>query len=365
MTTRVDGRTSTTSGPTQRTPTVPRSVAGGVEPVGYPRVAVRHHEADAAVGFELGRVAVERGLVVDVVERLHPVVVERDHPVLAVRWRELDHQRLVLGELEVPLVPGDLGILEVGGVGQLGLVGEHVGPLRLPGRPLRTDLSDALDVVAGIEQREVQLLGRQGSRRRAVVVHALDAHLGMALVALVKEGLADGDAPSVRIGAQPVPRMLPLRNDHLEAAVGLYVHLLLVQRGARAGATAAEARTREEVEADPLRLAARAPDAVVVLPVERSAEIMVVRVLRHDLDGLVAHADQLGLGGPAVLEPALQRPSQQPGEHAVPLGTVERVVGIALGENGLAGVGEEVTELPPRRAVHDLLGDLVHWSLPP
>ena len=59
---------------------------------------------------------------------------------------------------------------------------------------------------------------------------------------------------------------------------------------------------------------------------------------------------------------ALQRAAQQPGEHAEPLGTVERIVGIALGEDGLAGVGEEVAELPPRGAVDDLLGDLVHWS---
>ena len=60
-------------------------VAGGVEPVRDARIAVGDHEADAAVGLELRRVAVQRGLVVDVVERLHPVVVEGDHPVLARR----------------------------------------------------------------------------------------------------------------------------------------------------------------------------------------------------------------------------------------------------------------------------------------
>ena len=35
-------------------------------------------------------------------------------------------------------------------------------------------------------------------------------------------------------------------------------------------------------------------------------------------------------------------------------------VGIALGEDRLTGVGQEVAELPPRGAVDDLLGDLVH-----
>ncbi len=186
----------------------------------------------------------------------------------------------------------------------------------------------------------------------------------MGLVPLVEERLADGEAPRVGLRAQPVPGMLSLRDDQLEGAVGLDVHLLLVQRGAGAGPAAAEAGAREQVEADPLGVAARAPDPVVVLPVERRAEVVVVGVLSDDLDGLVAGADQLGLGGAPVLELVLQRAAQQAGQHPVALGAVERIVGVALGQDHLARVGEQVAELAPRGAVDHLLFDLVHRDAP-
>ena len=69
---------------------------------------------------------------------------------------------------------------------------------------------------------------------------------------------------------------------------------------------------------------------------------------------------ELRVRRPAVLEVGLQRAAQQPGEHPEALGPVERVVGVALGQDRLAGVGEQVAELPPRGAVDDLLRDLVH-----
>ena len=56
-------------------------------------------------------------------------------------------------------------------------------------------------------------------------------HFGVPLAALVEKRLADGQAPGVGLGAQPVPGCSSLGDDHLEAAVGLDVHLLLVQRG--------------------------------------------------------------------------------------------------------------------------------------
>ena len=155
---------------------------------------------------------------------------------------------------------------------------------------------------------EVELLGGEGLGRGVVVVDALDVELGVRLVPLVEEGLADRERPGVGLGAQPVPRVLALGDDQLEGAVGLDVHLLLVHGGARARTTAAEAGAGEEVEADPLRVAPGAPDPVVVLPVERGAEVVVVGVLADDLDGLVAGADQHGLRGPAVLELASRAP---------------------------------------------------------
>ena len=88
----------------------------------------------------------------DVVERLHPVVVQSDHPVFAFGRRELDHQSLVLGQVEVALVPFDLRILELVGLGELGFIGEDVRPPRLTGRPLGADLSNTLDVEAGVNQ---------------------------------------------------------------------------------------------------------------------------------------------------------------------------------------------------------------------
>ena len=90
-----------TSGPTQRTPTVPRWWPAVSSQFGTPGIAVGDDEADAAVGLELGRVAVQRRLVADVVERLHPVVVQGDHPVLALGRGDLDDERLVVGEVEV------------------------------------------------------------------------------------------------------------------------------------------------------------------------------------------------------------------------------------------------------------------------
>ena len=141
-------------------------------------------------------------------------------------------------------MPLDLRILELVGLGELGLVGEDVRPLRLTRRPLGTDLGDALHVEAGVDQRQVQLLGVSGVGGVAVVVDALDVQLGVVLLTLVEERLADGQASGVCLGAQPVAGMLPLRDDQLERAVGLDVHLLLVHRGAGAGTAAAEAAPR-------------------------------------------------------------------------------------------------------------------------
>ena len=91
-------------------------VPGRVEPVGQAGIACRDDEAGAAVRFEVGRLAVQRGPDMNVVQRLHPVVVEGDHPVFALRRREFDQQRLILGQIEVRLMPLDLGILELVGL---------------------------------------------------------------------------------------------------------------------------------------------------------------------------------------------------------------------------------------------------------
>src|SRR5207302_7822449 len=115
--------------------------------------------------------------------------------------------------------------------------------------------------------------------------------------------------------------------DDLERAVGGHVELLFVQGRPRAATTlAAEPAGVERVEADPARLTACAPDPVVVPTGDRGPEIEVVRVLRHDLDRLVARADQRGTSRVAVLEPALERTAHHPGEHPIALGDVERII---------------------------------------
>ena len=186
----------------------------------------------------------------------------------------------------------------------------------------------------------------------------------MLLVGPVEERLTDRQGPGVGLGAQPVAGVLVLGDDELEGAVGLDVHLLLVQGRPGARAAAAEAGAGEEVEADPLGFAPRPPDPVVVRPVEAGPEVVVVGVLADDLDGLVTGADEHGLFGAPVLEDALQPTPQQAGQHAEALGPVQGILGVALLQDGLPGVGEEVTELPPRRAVDDLLGGLVHHRRP-
>ena len=101
------------------------------------------------------------------------------------------------------------------------------------------------------------------------------------------------------------------------------------------------------------RASPRAPHAVVVPARDRRPEIQVVRVLGDDLDRLVTHADQRGMGGVAVLESALERAPQQAREHAVALGDVERIVE-AWAQHLVAHGLERVAELGPRRARSDL-----------
>jgi hypothetical protein len=198
----------------------------------------------------------------------------------------------------------------------------------------------------------------------AVTAKTLDVEVGVLLVAPVEERLADRQRPGVGLGAQPVAGVLTLGDDELEGAVGLDVHLLLVQGGAGPGTTAAEAGAGEEVEADPLGLASGPPDPVVVPPVERRPEVVVVGVLPDDLDRLVTGADEYGMRRSPVLQHALQRASQQAGQHAEALGPVEGILRVALRQDGLTGLGQEITELPPGGAVDHLLGDLVHHRRP-
>jgi hypothetical protein len=108
----------------------------------------------------------------------------------------------------------------------------------------------------------------------------------------------------------------------------------------------------ERVEADPAGLAARPPDPVVVATGDGRPEVQVVRVLGHDLDGLVARADQRRVGGIAVFETTLERPPQQAGQHPVALGDVERVVD-AGSQHVLARRLEGVAELRPDLSRHD------------
>src|SRR3954468_14710536 len=119
--------------------------------------------------------------------------------------------------------------------------------------------------------------------------------------------------------------MLALRDDELEGPVGLEPHLLLVHRVAGARPPATETAAREQVEAEPPGIAARAPDAVVVPAVERSPEVVVVGVLADDLDGLVACPHEHGFGGATVLELRFEGAAEQAGEHPEPLGSLERI----------------------------------------
>ena len=90
---------------------------------------------------------------------------------------------------------------------------------------------------------------------------------------------------------------------------------------------------------------------------------MVVGIFPDDFDRLVAGADQLRFGGPAVLELALEGASKKPGEHPETFSTINRIRRIALGEDGFACVGEQVAKLAPGRTVNDLLRELIHASL--
>ena len=78
------------------------AVAAGIEPVGHARIPVGHHAAEHPV-VEHALMAVERGLVVGVVDRLPPLVADGDAPVKRGRRRDLDDERLVVGQ--VPRTP--------------------------------------------------------------------------------------------------------------------------------------------------------------------------------------------------------------------------------------------------------------------
>jgi hypothetical protein len=70
-------------------------VAECLHPVGDARVAVGDHDADLAVRIRLGLSAVQRRLVVDVVQRDVPEAAQLETEVRRVAHRQRDHQRLV------------------------------------------------------------------------------------------------------------------------------------------------------------------------------------------------------------------------------------------------------------------------------
>ena len=88
-----------------------------VEPIGEPWVLVGNNKSGSSIVLELGRVAVERGLVIVVVEGLPSSGCAGDHPVVTRRRRYFDQKHLVVGQVEIRLVPLDSKILEVPGLG--------------------------------------------------------------------------------------------------------------------------------------------------------------------------------------------------------------------------------------------------------
>ena len=75
------------------------AVAEGLDPVRHAGVLVGDHDADLAVRIRLGLSAVQRGLVVDVVQRDVPQAAELEAEVGRVGDRQRDDQRLVVARV--------------------------------------------------------------------------------------------------------------------------------------------------------------------------------------------------------------------------------------------------------------------------
>src|SRR3546814_9493241 len=75
-------------------------VAGGFDPVGNPRIAMREYDRARTIGRDPGAVLVDVNVVVAIVQRLHPPVIDLQIPEPAFgNARNADHQRLVRREL--------------------------------------------------------------------------------------------------------------------------------------------------------------------------------------------------------------------------------------------------------------------------
>ena len=220
----------------------------------------RHHDLDAAVRAVHRRVLVHVDLAEAVVEALEPVVRELEVPEVALGRRERHDQRLVLRQLEVAVVVGDVRIA-AGGEGLLVREARQLVRMLLPvARPTVEEprgagheLGDALE--HAVEAHRVERPHLAGP------TDALDLHVCEHFVRVVEARLADLDHARLGLHRQPVHALRLLLEDamisKLSARAQLHVLRLEVAGGVEAAGGGVVARLRAEAEV--VHRAARAP----------------------------------------------------------------------------------------------------------
>ncbi len=209
--------------------------------------------------------AVERGLVLRVVDRLPPLVPDRQAPIERGRRGELDDEGLVVGE--VPRPPHrDV-------VGRPANVGAHDGRAERVHAVLATHLFDVppkCGAVAHEPAQRVELAGRAflrtrlGSGRGLGLREALDLQSSRLLGAPVVEELADDEGRCPIFEREPVLALALGRQEQLETAV-VAEHEVFGDDVADVGDPG------HDLEGQEARAAALAPDPIGRVRAQRSA----------------------------------------------------------------------------------------------
>ena len=221
-------------------------------------------------------------------------------------------------------------------------------------RPLREDRRRARDVGGRRLQPAVESAGVTGAGVRAPPRRSM-RELGDALVRAILEGLAHDQRRGVGLHAQPVARLLAAREEDLEAAVGVDLHLARVEVAGLAAARLRAVAARVGAEAEVVHGAAPARDPVLVLAADRRVLVVVVGVVGADLHRLVRGAAQHREQRVGELDVRLERHAREARQVAEALGAIEGVHRRAGPQHHVAGALQRVAEIGPGRAVENAL----------
>ena len=295
---------------------------------------------------------VDRNRVIAVVERFHPVVVDLKIPVLTLGRRHFHQEGFVFFEFPVAVVVDDIGV-SVGGLRDRGVKERQFVGFRREGfRPIREERGRPVHI--GGRRREA-LVDEFGGHRigGGRCVDPFDPKVGNGLVRPVFEGLPHDQRTGVGLHGQPVPGMLPATQDDFETPILRHLEIGRLEVAALSHPPSRAVVSDIGAEPQVVHGAPASPNPVVVGSRNRSALVVVVRVVGADLDGFMRGSPKHRRPGIRGFDVRFESNAGQATQVTKSLGALKGIPRRSVAENHVARLLQPVAKIGPALALQN------------